>query len=130
MTKSATSSRRQIRPERRAYLRLLSQIHLALDNALAEERERHGTTISTLATALGVNKSVLSRKLRGERNLTLESLAKLAWALNRDPRFSLVELGDGAARPSNSSVGIRFGTAGRETQAAGSGSVAGLVLET
>jgi transcriptional regulator with XRE-family HTH domain len=104
MISSAVSCRREIHPRRVAYLRFLSQIHQALDEAMAGDLSQRRVTISAIAKKLGVNKSVLSRKLRGQSNLTIESIADIAWALDRDTAFSLPLRDASAMTRSNASL--------------------------
>jgi transcriptional regulator with XRE-family HTH domain len=56
-----------------------------LQKALAEEAQKRGLTQSGLARAIGVNRSVISRELRGHKDLSLSRVAELAWALGRAP---------------------------------------------
>ena len=53
------------------------------------EKKRDGLTQQALAKRLGVNRSVINRQLSGESNLTLRSLADLAWALDMELSFEL-----------------------------------------
>jgi transcriptional regulator with XRE-family HTH domain len=62
-----------------------------LQKALAEEAQKRGLTQSDLALAIGVNRSVISRELRGHKDLSLSRVAELALALGRRPVFELVE---------------------------------------
>ncbi|EWY39261.1 XRE family transcriptional regulator [Skermanella stibiiresistens SB22] len=72
-----------------AYLRLVSDIKHALTQALAEEHAERGLTMADMARVLDVDRSHISRKLSGETNMTLETLADLAYALGRPVRVSL-----------------------------------------
>nr|WP_246700220.1 helix-turn-helix transcriptional regulator [Rhodopseudomonas sp. WA056] len=53
------------------------------------EKKRDGLTQQALAKRLGVNRSVINRQLSGESNLTLRSLADLAWAMDMELSFEL-----------------------------------------
>jgi transcriptional regulator with XRE-family HTH domain len=59
--------------------------------SFVEEKMQNGLSQVKLAEKLGVDKSVVSRQLNGEQNLTLRSIAELAWALDRDIQFSFVK---------------------------------------
>jgi transcriptional regulator with XRE-family HTH domain len=77
------SSDLKIEKRRRTYVRLIGQIHHALNDALREEHERRGLTQTGMAEALDMSKSFVSRKMNGTSNMTLETLADLAFALDR-----------------------------------------------
>lgn len=57
--------------------------------ALWEEIERSGIKKSEIAEKLGVSRAYVSQALHGGSNLTLRTLANLAWALESTPRFGL-----------------------------------------
>src|SRR5690349_5279625 len=73
----------RIDKRRRSYLRLISEIKHALAQALAEEHAERGLTMAEMARTLEVDRSHISRKLSGDTNMTLETLADLAYALDR-----------------------------------------------
>ncbi len=77
------SSSLHVGKRRRTYLRLLSEITHAINRALVEEFRARGLTQTQMAKTLGVDKSFISKKLSGEGNMTLETLADLAFALDR-----------------------------------------------
>ena len=85
------SFRITISPNDQAAGRFVSRVRRELQKALAEEAQRRGLTQSDLARAIGVNRSVISRELRGHKDLSLSRVAELAWALGRRPVFELVE---------------------------------------
>ncbi len=68
--------------------RLIGRIRSELLKALTEEK-RAGLTQQELARRLEVGRSALNRQLSGESNLSLRSLADLAWALDREIDFEL-----------------------------------------
>jgi transcriptional regulator with XRE-family HTH domain len=68
--------------------RLIGRIRSELLKALTEEK-RAGLTQQELARRLEMGRSVLNRQLSGESNLSLRSLADLAWALDREIAFEL-----------------------------------------
>jgi transcriptional regulator with XRE-family HTH domain len=86
------SSSPKLDRRRRTYVRMMGEILHALNQALAEEHAKRGLTISEIAKILGKDtsyKSFISRKLSGMSNMTLETLADLAFAMNRPVRVSL-----------------------------------------
>ena len=85
------SVRITISPNDQAAGRFVSRVRRELQKALAEEAQKRGLTQSDLARAIGVNRSVISRELRGHKDLSLSRVAELAWALGRRPVFELVE---------------------------------------
>jgi ribosome-binding protein aMBF1 (putative translation factor) len=76
-------------PRRRSYVRLVGEIQRALNGALQEENQARGLTRKMIADLLGKNKSVITRKFAGSSNMTLETLADLAYALDRPVKVSL-----------------------------------------
>ena len=85
------SFRITISPKDQAAGRFVSRVRRGLQKAFAEEAHKRGLTQSDLARAIGVNRSVISRELRGHKDLSLSRVAELAWALGRRPVFDLVE---------------------------------------
>src|ERR1700730_15943627 len=81
-----------ITPSKRAAGRFVSNVRRAIQKALAEEEKERGTTQSEMARAIGVNRSVISREIRGHKDLTLGRVAELAWALGRKATFDLPEI--------------------------------------
>lgn len=75
---------------RRTYVRLIGEISHSLNEALAEENARRQLTQTGMAEALQTNKSFVSRKMSGLSNMTLETLADLAFALDRIVKIQLV----------------------------------------
>ncbi|EGX99741.1 XRE family transcriptional regulator [Nitrospirillum viridazoti Y2] len=74
---------------KRTYLHLLADIRHALNEALTEEAAARHLTQAEIARELGKSKSFVSRKLSGMSNMTLETLADLAFALDRPVRVTL-----------------------------------------
>jgi transcriptional regulator with XRE-family HTH domain len=62
---------------------LLGEIQNALLDALDDEHRRRGLTRAGIARIIGRNKSFVTRKLNGQGNITIETLADLAFALDR-----------------------------------------------
>lgn len=79
----------KIDPKKRAAGRFIGTVRKALILAAIEEKEKNGLTQQKVAQCLGVNRSVINRMLRGEENLTLRSVAELAWAMGWEPDFRL-----------------------------------------
>lgn len=69
--------------------RFIGEVRSELQNALSEEKAYRKLTQQDIATLIGVNRSVINRQLIGRENLTLRSVAELAWALGRDIEFRL-----------------------------------------
>jgi transcriptional regulator with XRE-family HTH domain len=92
------SSNLSMDKRRRTFVRLLGEIQHALNAAYLEEHERHGLTKSKMAKEIGRNRSFVTRKMTGMDNMTLETLADLAYALNRPVKVSL---------PSRDNSGLR-----------------------
>lgn len=83
------SSNPRLNKRRRTYVRLLGEIQHALLEALEEENQGRHLTRAEIARILGKSKSFVTRKLDGERNMTLQSLADLAFALDRPVKVAL-----------------------------------------
>jgi plasmid maintenance system antidote protein VapI len=83
------SLRIAITPKERAAGRFVTRVRRAIQKALAEEHVNNGTTQSDIARAIGVNRSVISREIRGHKDLTLSRVAEIAWALGRRASFDL-----------------------------------------
>jgi transcriptional regulator with XRE-family HTH domain len=80
-----------ITPSERAAGRFVSRVRRAIQKALAEETQKNGITQSDIARAIGVNRSVISREIRGHKDITLSRVGELAWALGRVPMLELME---------------------------------------
>lgn len=83
------SSSLTLHPRRRSYVRLIGEIQHALNHALCEEHQIRGLTKAQIAAVIGKDKSFVTRKLSGTGNMTLETLADLAYALNRPVKVVL-----------------------------------------
>ena len=68
---------------------MLGEIQHALLEALEEENQKRGLTRAEIARIIGKHKSFVTRKLNGDSNMTLQSLADLAFSLNRPVKISL-----------------------------------------
>lgn len=72
----------------RATGRFMSRVHRALAKAVSEAKENKGLTQQQIADAMGVDKSVVSRILSGESNLTLKTIGDISWVLGLKPEVS------------------------------------------
>jgi transcriptional regulator with XRE-family HTH domain len=69
--------------------RFIGRVRSELQRALVAEKAAQKITQQQIATKLGVNRSVINRQLLGKENMTLRSVAELAWALGWEIRFEL-----------------------------------------
>jgi transcriptional regulator with XRE-family HTH domain len=69
--------------------RLIGRVRSELLKALSERKAETGLSQQALAYKLGVHRSLINRQLTGETNLTLRSIADLAWALDMEVSFEL-----------------------------------------
>jgi hypothetical protein len=72
-----------IEPRRAVYLNLVGSIESQLRDAYARLYESGEENQSTLAKKLGVDRSVVNRRLTGHHNMTIETLADMVWALRK-----------------------------------------------
>ena len=84
----------KISPKRKLYAALIGDVHQELYDAFARRAKKDGLTKSALAEKLEINKSLVTRKLNRTSNLSIRSLAELAWALDYLPKFSMTALED------------------------------------
>lgn len=88
-----------ITPSRRAAGRFIAKVRRSIQKALADEEAKgnDGIRQADIARAIGVNRSVIHREIRGHKDLTLGRVAELAWALGYEPDFVLrrIELEQG-----------------------------------
>jgi len=110
-----------ISPSRRVAARFIEGVRRALQKALAEEERENGVTQADIARRIGVNRSVIHRELRGHRDITLGRLAELAWAMGREPSFSMPKIrnAEGANHPGTLGVVPTAEVSGFMTQADG-----------
>lgn len=78
-----------ISKQRRTYTRLIGEIQHALNQALTEENVARGLTRAKMAEILRCDRGTITKLFSGTRNMTLETLADLAYALDRPVRVSL-----------------------------------------
>lgn len=79
----------KIDPMSRAAGRFIGKVRKELVSAVIEEKNETGINQQKIADKLGVNRSVINRLLKGDSNLTLRSIAEIAWALGWEPVFTL-----------------------------------------
>jgi transcriptional regulator with XRE-family HTH domain len=89
--------------------RLMGRIRRELLRAVTEEKQA-GLTQQELARRLESGRSNINRQLSGEAEITLRSLADLAWALDREITFELRRPNEAAGQniaPQTSTIGHR-----------------------
>jgi predicted XRE-type DNA-binding protein len=79
----------KISPRDRAASRFIGKVRKELMLAAIQEKKESGISQASIAAKLGVNRSVVNRLLRGTANLTLRSVAEIAWALDWEIVFML-----------------------------------------
>ena len=79
----------EIDPKEHFVARAISHARSALRRAFLEAKEERHITQADLARCLGIDRSAINRQLTGEANLTVRSLAEMAWALNRELAIDL-----------------------------------------
>ncbi len=84
-----TSYRFQINERSRQVGRMVGAAQRSLQQAFSEAKDECGFTQAELARKLEMDRSLLNRQLTGESNLTIRTLADLAWSIGRtlDVRF-------------------------------------------
>src|ERR1700691_4252404 len=95
-----TSFRFEIGAKGRQASRFIGRVRSQLLRAFVEESDNDAVTAQSLAKALKIRKSDLTRQLDGEDNLTLRAVAEIAGALGREIVFEL--------RPTTTTVGQNF----------------------
>lgn len=87
----------------------MGRVRRELLRAVTEEKQA-GLTQQELARRLQSGRSNINRQLSGEAEITLRSLADLAWALDREITFELRRPDDAAGQniaPQTSTIGHR-----------------------
>jgi len=64
---------------RQMYLALVGKLEAQLRDLYAK-RSEEGYTLASAAERLGVNRSVVTRRLNGRANMTIETVAEMVWA--------------------------------------------------
>jgi hypothetical protein len=78
------SSKLHLPKRRRVFVRFLGKIQNAILEALAEEHEKRGLTRAEIARILETDKASITKKLNGTRNMTIETIADFAFAMDRE----------------------------------------------
>jgi hypothetical protein len=89
--------------------RLIGRIRRELLKAITDEK-RAGLTQQELARLLDSERSNINRQLSGEAEITLRSLADLAWALDREITFELRPIATTSGQniaPTTSTIGYQ-----------------------
>ncbi len=84
-----TSFRLTVSPSRRVAGRFTLSVRRELLRALSVEHKKRGLSQADIAREIGVHRSVINRELRGHQDLTLGRVAELAYALGKQPCFTL-----------------------------------------
>ena len=74
----------------------IDRVNKALLKAVGKRMETHRITRSEIAKRLDVDKSVVSRWLRGNQNITPRTFGEILWALDFDFEVVLEDLLDGS----------------------------------
>jgi transcriptional regulator with XRE-family HTH domain len=69
--------------------RFIGRVRGELLRALSERKSERGFSQEALARKLDAERSLINRQLSGESNLSLRSLADLAWAMDLEISFEL-----------------------------------------
>jgi transcriptional regulator with XRE-family HTH domain len=77
----------KIDPKSRKAARFISRLQKAIQKALSDS----GKTQQEVATILGVDRSVVNRRVRGSANLTARSIAEFAYAFDKDIVLDFVD---------------------------------------
>lgn len=75
------SSRPRPSLRRQIYLSLVSKVEGQIRDVFAKRAETEGLTQSAVAEKLGIHRAVVNRRLNGRTNMTIETIADMAWAL-------------------------------------------------
>jgi transcriptional regulator with XRE-family HTH domain len=85
-----TSFQTGIKGNRKAAARLVRKVHRTIQKAY-EQRKSSGVTQTSIANALDVHRSVISRQLRGTEDMSIGRIAEFAWALGYDVDLAFTE---------------------------------------
>ena len=69
--------------------RFIGRVRSELLRALSERKSESGLSQEALAQKLDAKRALINRQLSGESNLTLRSIADLAWAMDLEISFEL-----------------------------------------
>lgn len=83
------SYRTGVKPHRRSAAKFVAEIHREIQKAYLEEMMSTGINQSKIADALGVNRSVISKQMRGTADISSARIGEIAWALGRKAKLTL-----------------------------------------
>jgi len=92
----------RIAPKDRAAARMIGNVQRGLAKEILAQRAE-GKTQKQIADAIGVNKSTISRMINGKGNITLRSLAEIAWAIGLKADVVYSELSAGGSNTAKQS---------------------------
>jgi transcriptional regulator with XRE-family HTH domain len=78
-------------PRREMYLALAGSIESQLRDAFARQSKGRNMSQSSLAKKLGINRSAVHKRLTGQTNMTIETIADMLWALDQDFNISVFD---------------------------------------
>lgn len=84
------SFKRQPTNRRQVYLSLVGQIESQLRAAYVR-RNQSGETQTDIARKLGVHRSTVNKRLTGQKNMTLDTVADMVWALGHCIQVSIFD---------------------------------------
>lgn len=73
----------------KASARFIRRVHREIQKAFSS-RSKAGLSQQDLAAKLGINRATINKRLLGQDNLTLRSIADLAWAMDSDIDFKII----------------------------------------
>ena len=100
------SFRTTVSPSRRAASRFVTDVRRSIQRALESEKKKGGVTQSQIARAIDVHRSVINREVRGFNDIGLSRIGEIAWALGKEPKFTLVDRTDKPGQSASSVHGV------------------------
>lgn len=76
----------------RAGSRFIARVRDEIQRAFVSEKQTRKLTQQSIATILGVNRSVVNRQVMGLENMTVRSVGELLWALGWEPHFEATKI--------------------------------------
>lgn len=89
---------------RRVFLNLIAEIEGGLRAAFMRWSAEKNENQSGLAKILGINRSVVNRRLTGRANLTIATIADMVWALGYCIRVEIYHPDEASARRNQSLI--------------------------
>ncbi len=86
------SFRLKISAKDQATGRFKSRVNRALIKAVLQAKENRNLTRTQIADKMGVDKSTVSRIMKGQGNLTLKTIGDICWALSLRPDMAFSEI--------------------------------------